>query len=534
VIDARLLPLRERLWNCPFINLREAWKEAIKVVGPASLGRIDRYFLLTVLLHRADAWHPWLYDRCREVEREPDDMLDLWGRYHYKSSIITFAGVIQEILNDPEITVGIFSHTKSIARGFVSQIKQEFESNKELHGIYPTILWANPSKDAPWWSLDGGLVVKRFGNPKEATIEGHGLVDGMPTAKHFKLRVYDDVVTLESVSTPEQVEKTTHAWALSDNLGMVGGRRWTIGTRYSFIDTYQYMLSKGILKPRIYPSTDNGRIDGKPVLFPVEHWDKIRETQPDSIIAAQHLQNPAAGGQAMFDQGWLKFTDIRPATLNIYILCDPAHSKNKGTDDTAVAVIGVDGQSNRYLLDGACHKMGLRERWEALRGFWTVWSRAPGVQSLRVGYERYGMQADMEYFEERQKAENLSFTIDEVAWPRDDTKAKQDRIQRLQPDFKSGKFYLIADSETETRNQKRMRDAGEEFRILTVVKQRDHEGNIYSLNKKLLDEYLVYCGGTNQRDNMLDAMSRLYDMDPVPPVIVDQRLTEPEVYSDVA
>jgi hypothetical protein len=47
----------------------------------------------------------------------------------------------------------------------------------------------------------------RQSNPKEATVEAHGLVDGQPTGAHFRLRIYDDVVTLESVTTPEQVKK---------------------------------------------------------------------------------------------------------------------------------------------------------------------------------------------------------------------------------------------------------------------------------------------------------------------------------------
>ena len=32
------------------------------------------------------------------------------------------------------------------------------------------------------WSLDGGLVVKRKSNPKEATVEAWGLVDSQPTS----------------------------------------------------------------------------------------------------------------------------------------------------------------------------------------------------------------------------------------------------------------------------------------------------------------------------------------------------------------
>ena len=145
-------------------------------------------------------------------------MLDLWARGHYKSTIITYAGTIQEILRNPNITIGIFSHTRPIAKGFLKQIKREFEVNDFLRDLFPDVCYANPRQESPQWGEDAGIIVKRKSNPKEATVEAWGLVDGQPISRHYDLRIYDDVVTRDSVNTPDQIAKTTESLDLSQNL----------------------------------------------------------------------------------------------------------------------------------------------------------------------------------------------------------------------------------------------------------------------------------------------------------------------------
>jgi predicted phage terminase large subunit-like protein len=306
--------------------------------------------LLVYGLDRQDADNDWVFDRCREVQAEPNGRLDLWAREHYKSTIITFALTIQDVLNDPELTVGIFSHTRPIAKQFLRQIKLEFERNEKLKRWFPDVLWEDPRKEAPKWSEDEGIVVRRRTNPKEATIEAWGLVDGQPTSKHFRLGVYDDVVTRESVSTIAMIRKTTQAWELSRNLMAVGGASRYIGTRYAYADTYAEMMKRGI-RPRIYAATRDGTADGEPWLMPREVLAQKRIEMQDTFWP-QMMMEPRATADAYFQREWFRWFRLAnaPSNLRTYGASDYAVTAGGG-DWTVHGVVGLDTDDNIYLLD---------------------------------------------------------------------------------------------------------------------------------------------------------------------------------------
>lgn len=399
-----------------------------------NLCKTDLYFLIRYGMKRADIEQPWLFQRCREVQAKPNGYLDLWAREHYKSTIITCGLTIQDILNNPELTVGIFSHTRPIAKAFLRQIKREFEGNDTLKSWFPDILHKDPRSESQKWSEDEGIIVKRTSNPKEATIEAWGLVDGQPTSKHFKLMVYDDVVTRESITTPEMIAKVTEAWELSRSLTSEGGCTRYIGTRYHFADTWRVIMDREAAIPRIYPATKDGAIDGEPTLMTRERLAEKRKEQGPYTYSAQMLLNPIADDTQGFKEGWLRFYESvgEGDGMNKYILVDPASSKKKESDYTSMAVIGLAQDQNYYLLDLVRDRLSLTERADFLFALHKKW------RPMRVGYEQYGMMADIEHVKDRQKRENYRFDIVELKG----RVAKIDRIRRLIPIFENGKFWL--------------------------------------------------------------------------------------------
>lgn len=567
----------------PYLDFDETlefyeWFENYKHTSDADRALLncnDRYYLLLGALHRYDVKHPWIFERCREVEADPDGYLDLWARYHYKSTICTFGGIIQEIVIDPEITVAIMSGTNKVAQPFLKQIMEEFESNEDLKRIHHDVLWEEPRKQSPQWSVEKGIIVKRKTNPKEATIEAFGLIDGMRTGKHYQLLDYDDLIDESMVDNPDVVKKVTVRWELSDNLGTLKRtRKWHQGTRYSYADTYGVIIDRGILKTRIHAATANGQLNGKPVLLSEEKWSDVKTTQR-STVSAQMLLNPLAGNENMFTTLALQHYDVIPAVLNVYIMVDPSKGRTKRSDRTAIAVVGVDGRGNKYLLDGYCHRMKLSKRYELICQLRDKWLNHPGVQLLKVGYEQYGMQTDIEVIKEYQERDDDIFEIIELSTPQQGNYSKTDRISRLEPDFNRGLFYLpavvwhpefggkqanqalwdiwtqedydrMASAEAEdnravgsivyrpmhglTREQRACEATFQKFRIVSAIKRLNEDGDMYDLTRTFIEEYRLCPFAPH--DDLIDAVSRVYDMDITHPQPFESSQAEPRTYLD--
>ena len=227
--------------------------------------------------------------------------------------------------------------------------------------------------------------------------------------------------------------KTTDAWALSTNLGTEGGWARYAGTRYALADTYAVMMERGV-PARQHACTIDGSEDwSKSVLRSAEFLEDRRREQGPYVFGAQMLLNPTADRSQGFRREWLRYWAAASAAgLNVYLIVDPASKKKKSSDFTTMWVIGVGGDKNYYVLDGIRDRLNLVERQRALFMLHRKW------RPLAVGYEEYGLQADIEHHQYVMKEQNYRFDITTLGGQM----AKEDRIKRLIPKFECGRIYL--------------------------------------------------------------------------------------------
>lgn len=177
-----------------------------------------------------------------------------------------------------------------------------------------------------------------------------------------------------------------------------------------------------------------GRSPGEP-LWPEWYTDDMRvqaRRDPRTWLALyQQEPRPESGGE--FKKEWIRHYVSKPdKTVNAYILVDPASEKKKTSDYTAIFVVGLGADNNYYILDFVRDRLSLTQRADVL------FSLHRKYKPLRVGYEKYGIQADVEHMRDRMEREQYRFDITELGGQL----KKEDRIRRLIPLFEARRVWF--------------------------------------------------------------------------------------------
>jgi hypothetical protein len=62
-----------------------------------------------------------------------------------------------------------------------------------------------------------------------------------------------------------------------------------------------------------------------------------------------------------------------------------------------------------------------------------------------------------------------------------------------------------------------------EHRVVTALRRRDEDGNIYDMSRAFIEELLLHPFGAYK--DLIDATSRVYDLDPHAPMAMEGRAT---------
>jgi hypothetical protein len=373
----------------------------------------DLWFLVNFgfAITNKDSWngekahHPFVVRMCRMVEEGPrTGTLDIWARAHWKSTVITQAETFQFQVRNPDSCTGIFCYNRPAAKKPLRGLKILMEESDLLKWCFPAVLWGKPETEAPKWSEDDGLVLKR-GNKsrRESSVEAHGLIEGMPTGSHFERLVFDDLETDDIRDSPDQLDKVFSKFQMASvNLGTMSdsNEKRVIGTYYSHfgpnvrIRDMKYPDGRKVFQLRLIPGSVDGTREGKPVLMDKGAWE---EAKMSPHFNSQQLCDPTPSSEIKLDFKMLKPIEPQfvPRDIWKFMVLDQAggdETDKVSKDLWSFGVVGVEpcrndiGQSKVFLLDCEAAQMSHSE---GIDGVVRMYCRNGIIQQM--GVEKVGL-----------------------------------------------------------------------------------------------------------------------------------------------
>lgn len=232
-----------------------------------------RYLCTEVLGYKR--WSSFHDDLVTFLEAPGRNKLVLEPRGHQKTSIVTIAWSIQQVLRDPETTNTIISATWNLSRGILREISGLLTVGSKL----PEYFGAFKTKDTYWTKEALNVAQKKhFKNPTYFT----GGVDTGKTGGHCKNLIFDDIVAPENITTKEQIQKTIAAYRDCLPLLDPGGKVLLIGTRYALGDVYGMIIEEEMrsLNGHFFQDEED-RKNWRRRMWPVSEPNK---TEPETML----------------------------------------------------------------------------------------------------------------------------------------------------------------------------------------------------------------------------------------------------------
>jgi len=322
----------------------------------------------------------------------------------HNSTIITIAESLQYELKNPEHCTSIYAYARPAAKKHLRAIKNLLETSDLLKWVFPDILWDKPETQAPKWSEDDGLVLKRKSSSRgESSFEAWGLTEGMPMGRHYERNVYDDLETEDIRESPDMLDKVYRKFEMAvANLGTGSDNDIVriIGTYYSYfgpnirIRDKKFLDDKPMYQLRLVPASSNGQMDGEPVLMDRNSWEKIKLSLH---FNSQQLCDPTPSHDIKLDKDLFRPVEPEfiPKDIYKFMIIDQAGDaeQNKSRGDLwSFGILGIQpqmddiGASKVFLLDVEADQMSHSE---AINSIVQMYLRNGFI--MQLGVEKVGL-----------------------------------------------------------------------------------------------------------------------------------------------
>lgn len=371
------------------------------------------------------------------------NLLLLLPRGTFKTSVITIAFSLQNILHDPNIRILLDSETFSKSKAFLAEIKGHLESNEEFREVFKTIHGVYPNegrkKELLWTDSQVNLACRNKPR-KEPTFSCAG-IDVTKNGMHYDLIIFDDLHSENNVTNKEQIDKVKDHWRLSYSLLDPGKPMIIIGTRWHFDDLYQLILDEhrdefNILVRRAIKE------DGT-LLFPSrltrKFLDSVKEKQGSAHFSRQYQNEPIDDETATFkhkDMHRKKWEEVKDIPINWCLTIDPSE-KGEYSDFAAFVVAGMDYQRNLYVRHITRKKLTYSEIINETFRLYSLF--LPRTIAIEVVFAQKTIMHEMT---NEQKRRGTWLPIQEV---RQRTTSKEERIKALAPFYEFGHIFHIAE-----------------------------------------------------------------------------------------
>ena len=311
--------------------------------------------------------------------------LVLYPRGHRKSFYAAMYACWR-IICDPSISIVYLSATSDLAESQLRTIKSTLDS-PIIRKIWPDLINIDEGKREKWTSTE--ICVddprRKAEGTRDSTVKAGGLTTNI-TGAHCDLIILDDMVVPKN-NTEEGRRQVMSQYSQLQSILNPGGMILAVGTRYHPKDIYATMqetveeiyddtgeligkepqwdiLQKSVEENGEFLWNRQKRKDGKYYGFDFKELARIKAGYVDkSQFYAQYYNDPNDEGSALITQDMFMYYNrdhlytkggvyfIKDRPLNVYAAIDFAFSLANRADSTAIVVVGVDSDNNKYVMD---------------------------------------------------------------------------------------------------------------------------------------------------------------------------------------